>query len=137
MTGHLGQKAQDFYARFVNLEAIKTFVRKALGCQCPEEVFQQIIIGAPTIFPDSNPGWDLQMLIGFRLLISLVPVSKLRNLPEDITKMLQTGKEMRDQHGLNRFRLVLLGRLDQALSESLAAKAQQLDEKIHLHILEL
>lgn len=137
MSADLDLKAQEFYATLIDLDAIKTFVRNQLGCQCTEEVFQQIIVGAPTIFPEDNPGWDLQMLIGFRLLISLVPVSKLRNLPEDITKMLQAGKDMRDRHGLNRFRLVLLGQLDKALSESLAAKAQQLDEKIHLHVIEL
>jgi hypothetical protein len=136
MSADLDRKAQDFYATFINLAAIKTFVRKELGCQCAEEVFQQIIVGAPTIYPQGNPGWDLQILIGFRLLISLVPVSKLGNLPEDITKMLQAGQELRDRHGLNRFRLVLLGRLDKASSESLAHQTQQLDEKIHLHVIE-
>lgn len=133
---YLDQKAQDFYAMFVNLEAIKTFVRKKLGCQCEDKVFDQTVIGVPTIFPEGNPGWDLQILIGFRLLISLVSMQKLRSPDEDISKMLQAGKDMRDKHGLNRFRLVLLGRLDEALYGSLSKKAQQLDEKIHLHVIE-
>jgi hypothetical protein len=137
MTGQVDIKAQNFYATFVNLEAIKAFVRTQLGCQCEDEVFKQTVIGAPAIFPEDNPGWDLQILIGFRLLISLVPVLKLRSLDEDIRKMLQSGKNMRDRHGLNRFRLVLLGQLEKELYESCQKKAQQLDEKIHLHVIEL
>ena len=137
MTGQLGFKVQNFYATFINLEAIKTFVRKELGCQCDENVFKQTVIGVPAIFPEANPGWDLQILIGFRLLISLVAVQKLRSLNGDISKMLQAGKDMRDKHGLNRFRLVLLGQLDEELYESCQKKAQQLDERIHLHVIEI
>jgi hypothetical protein len=137
MTDQLDLKAQNFYASFINLEAIKAFVRKQLGCQCEEEVFKQTVVGAPTIFSEDNPGWDLQIMVGFRLLISLVPVQKLRSPDEDISKMLQAGKEMRDKHGLNRFRLVLLGRLDKELYESCQKKAQQLDARIHLHVIEI
>jgi len=137
MTDHFDLKVQDFYATFINLGAIKAFVRNQLGCQCEEEVFKQTVIGVPLIFPEDNPGWDLQILIGFRLLISLVPVKKLTSPSDDITKILQAGKKIRDKQGLNRFRLVLLGRLDKNLHETLIQKAQQFDEKIHLHVIEL
>jgi len=132
----LDPKAQDFYATFINLAAIKTFVRNQLGCQCEDKVFEHTVIGAPVIFPEADPGWDLQIMVGFRLLISLVSAQKLRSPHDDIGKMLQAGKDLRNRHGLNRFRLVLLGQLDKALSESLTRKAQQLDEKIHLHVIE-
>jgi hypothetical protein len=134
---HSSLKPPDFYATFINLEAIKTFVRKDLGCQCEDNVFDHTVIGLPSIFPEDNPGWDLQMLIGFRLLVSLASVQTLRSIPRDIMKMLQSGKEIRDKHGLNRFRLVLLGRLDQESYESCQQLAQQLDERIHIHVIEI
>jgi hypothetical protein len=136
MTDQLDLKVKDFFGTFINLEAIKTLVRKELGCQCDENVFKQIVIGVPAIFPEDNAGWDLQIMIGFRLLISLVMAQKLR-FHDDISKMLQLGKDMRDRHGLNRFRLVFLGHIDEELYESWQKKAQQLDERIHLHVIEL
>lgn len=136
MTDQLGFKVQNFCATFINLEAIKTFVRKELGCQCDENVFTQTVIGVPAIFPEDNAGWDFQIMIGFRLLISLVAVQKLRS-HDDISKMLQVGKDTRDRHGLNRFRLVLLGHIDMELYESWQKKVQQIDERIHLHFIEI
>jgi hypothetical protein len=136
MSANSDLKAQEFYATLIDLEAIKSFVRKELGCQCEDEVFKQAVIGVPAIFPEDNPGWDLQIMVGFRLLISVVSVQKLRS-HDDISKMLRAGKIIRDRHGLNRFRLVLLGRVDKELYESWQKKAPQLDDKIHLHIIEL
>jgi hypothetical protein len=100
-------------------------------------VFEQTVIGVPSIFPDNNPGWDLQILIGFRLLVSLVSVQNLGSVHEDIAKMLQSGTDLRDQHGLNRFRLVLLGRLDEGLPESCMTKARPLDDRIQLRVIEI
>ena len=137
MMDHVDLKAQDFYATFINLDAIKTFVRKELGCQCEDKVFQQTVIGVPSIFSEDNPGWDLQILIGFRLLVSLASVQRLNSINDDVSKMLQAGKDLRDKHGLNRFRLVLLGHLDQELYESCQKKSQQLDDKIHLHVIKI
>jgi hypothetical protein len=137
MSADVDRKAQEFYATLLDREAIQAFVRNRLGCQCEEKVFEQIVIGVPSIFPGAHPGWDLQILIGFRLLVSLVAVEKLNPLDNDIYNLLQTGKELRDRQGLNRFRLVLLGRLDQNLYASCQQKAQQFDDRIHLHVLEV
>ena len=79
MMDHLDLKVRDFYATFINLDAIKTFVRKELGCQCEDKVFDQTVIGVPSVFSDDNPGWDLQILIGFRLLY-LLPQFKRSDL---------------------------------------------------------
>jgi hypothetical protein len=133
----LDKKLRDFYATFVNLESIKSFVREDLGCKCKDEVFNQIVIGIPAIFSEVNGGWDLQILVGFRLLISFVQAEKLKSFEDDITNMLQAGKGIRDKYGLNRFRLVLLGHLDKGLYEICQKKAQELDERIHVHVIEV
>jgi hypothetical protein len=137
MADQLDKKLRDFYATFINPDAIKTFVRERLGCKCDDEVFNQIVIGMPAIFPENNPGWDLQILVGFRLLISFVSVERLSSLDEDIISMLEAGKEVRDNHSLNRFRLVLLGHLDKELNEAYRRKAQELDDKIHVHVIKI
>jgi hypothetical protein len=131
----LDKNLRNFYATFINPEAIKSFARE-LGCNCEDSVFNQIVIGKPSIFPGENPGWDLQIMIGFRLLISLVAVERLKSIKEDIGKLLQAGKEIRDKHGLNRFRLVLLGEVEKELYELCEGKAQELDDRIHVHVIE-
>lgn len=127
-------KLRNFYATFINPDAIKSFARE-LGCNCEDSVFNQIVIGMPSIFSGENPGWDMQIMIGFRLLISIAPVQKLKSINEDIVKILQAGKEIRDKHGLNRFRLVLLGEVDKDLYEACEKKAQGLDDRIHVHVI--
>jgi hypothetical protein len=128
-------KLRNFYATFFNPDAIKTFVRERLGCKCEDSVFNQIVIGMPSIFSCDNPGWDLQMMIGFRLLISIAPVQKLKSINEDIGKILQAGKQVRDRNSLNRFRLVLLGRVEKDIYEEGQKKARELDDRIHVHVI--
>ena len=130
-------KLRNFYATFINPDAIKTFVREELGCKCEDSVFNQIVIGMPSIFPGENPGWDMQIMIGFRLLISIVPVKRIKSIDEDIVKILQAGKEIRDQLGLNRFRLVLLGDVEKELYEACQRRAHKLDDRIHVHVIEI
>jgi hypothetical protein len=108
-----------------------------LGCKCEDSVFNQIVIGMPEIFPEDNPGWDLQILIGFRLLTSFVSVERLGSFDEDITNILRTGKEVRDKYSLNRFRLVFLGHIYRGLYEYCQKKLRQFDEKIHVHFIEI
>jgi hypothetical protein len=132
---HLDSKLRNFYAIFINPDAIKAFVREELGCKCEDSVFNQIVIGMPSIFSGDNPGWDMQIMIGFRLLISITPVKKLKSINGDILKILKRGKEIRDQHGLNRFRLVLLGEVNKELYEACQKKAQELDARIHVHVI--
>lgn len=128
---------RNFYANFINQDAIKTFVREELGCKCEDSVFDQIVVGMPSIFSGENPGCDLKIMIGFRLLISFAPVQKVKSVNKDIIKMLQAGKEFRDEHGLNQFRLVLLGEIEKDLYEACQRKAQELDDRIHVYVIEV
>jgi hypothetical protein len=129
-------KLRNFYATFINPDAIKTFARE-LGCNCEDSVFNQIVVGTPSIFSGEYPGWDMQIMIGFRLLIAFVAVKRVKSTNEDIVKLLQAGKEIRDKNGLNRFRLVLLGEVEKELYEMSQKKAQELYDRIHVHFLEI
>ena len=75
---HSNSYLREFYATFVNPDAIKTFVKAKLGCNCEDSVFNQIVIGMPSISSGDNPGWDMQIMIGFRLLISIAPIERLK-----------------------------------------------------------
>jgi hypothetical protein len=137
MDHHLNLNSHDLVSTFINLNHVKTFVREELGCKCEDSVFNQVVIGVPSIFMGVNPGWTLQILIGFRLLVSFVPVQALKSVNEDVVaKLLQEGKQIRDKHKLNRFRLVLLGHLDTELFEACQKEAQDIDDRMHVHVIE-
>ena len=64
-------------------------------------------------------------------------VNKLKPTIEDVVKLLKLGQQIRDKHNLNRFRLVLMGHLDKELYEICQIKAQEFDERIHIHVIEV
>jgi len=120
-------------AALIDYTAVRTLVVEKLGCQCPDEVFSQLVVGVPSIFPGEDAGWAAQILVGFRLLVSLVSVQDLKSIREDVVKLLHEGRRLRERHGLNRFRLVLVGHLDKKTLEACQAEAQQMDERMHVH----
>lgn len=109
--------------------ALRAFVRDTLGCTCPEAVFDALAV--------SDLGVDGQvagtrLVIGNRLLIYLlqtgVPVAAIGALAA-------AGQADRDRHGLNRFRLVVVGAdgVTTDAHEAAFAAAVAGDTKAHLH----
>jgi hypothetical protein len=113
---------------------IKHFVRSTLGCGCPDEVFQDLVIerqpavaGRPAI---------VQLLVGSRLLIHVVAPPESAAVNGWIEQLVSNGRAARDRHGYNRFRLVVAARLPTASERQLLdgfARAIVGDEKAHLH----
>lgn len=118
-------------------QALKSFVRDGLGCGCPDEVFSKIQI-------EKNPAGfqglsiDCLIRIGDRLLVAIRLLESLNGeLGEDIKRSLEIGKQLRDDTGFNRFRLVVTSQ--EADSIAPAFKEQfdgldGLDDRIHLHV---
>ncbi len=110
---------------------IKKFVQQVLGCQCPEEVFQNINW--------KNKGSVLEINISNRLLINIC----LKNI-NDLNKkliidLLKTGKKQRDYENFNRFRLVIPIKNNSKIKEKYKILTKIFfprDDKIHLHIVE-
>ena len=115
-------------------DSIEHFVRGTLGCGCPDEVFQDVVIdrlpavaGRPAI---------VQLLVGSRLLIHVVAPPEGAAVNGWIEQLVSSGRAARDRHGYNRFRLVIA-------SQGLPASAREIrdrfvratvgDEKAHLH----
>ena len=119
-------------------QIVKDFVTGVLGCQCPDEVFQEIEI----LMEDSG----LRILIGNRLLVRLFPLGKKANsiTTERLLEIFKNGQRERDLKGFNRFRLVLIvndGDEAKQRIDNLSQKVQDAfkrtqgeDDCMHLHV---
>jgi hypothetical protein len=121
--------------------AIKELVTGALGCQCPDEVFEIIEHDVPG---DGIGG--LLVRVGGRLMVRLLPVGKMGGAPRPgkLVDMLQDGRTERDRKGFNRFRLVLICGSDDELDkwgriadEAMASFKDTVDsdDRVHIHVL--
>ena len=136
MSKSLCLKPNNLAETFLNLDAIRRLIRKELGCDCPEEVFDQIVVGYPSIFGSPNIPSSVQVLVGHRLLVSLVPVDHLQDVAKNGKQFLVEGKDIRDGHGLNRYRLVLVGHVSEEVLGELQKEADDMDDRMHVHLIE-
>jgi hypothetical protein len=115
-------------------DSIEHFVRSTLGCGCPDEVFQHVVIsrlpavaGRPAI---------VQLLVGSRLLIHVVALPDGLAANGRIEQLASNGCTTRDRHGYNRFRLVIVSPAPPASTGEIQqrfARAIVGDPKAHLH----
>jgi hypothetical protein len=115
---------------------IERFVREVLGCQCPDEVFRSIE-AAPG--PVLEPGIRVKerIVVGQRLLIYLVDSWEERDAVRLLESMVAWGIRDRDDHGLNRLRLVMSSSFHEEVSGEFKKAFQALsqsDERVHLHV---
>ena len=117
-------------------KVIREFVRKTLGCNCPEEVFQYIDCRT-VVNIDENilPAYEIN--IGNRLLIFAAGIDEVDSLRSVLSKLVQAGINKRDEKKFNRFRLVLLtARVNDVAEEALGIfNSLVTDEKVHLHVI--
>jgi hypothetical protein len=70
----------------------------------------------------------LALDVGGRLLVAVVPAAAAD--ASALQAALEAGRELRDDRGMNRFRLVLEGEVGGALVSALAMP----DERVHVHV---
>jgi hypothetical protein len=114
--------------------SVEGFVRGTLGCGCPDEVFEQVIIshlpgvaGRPPI---------VQLLVGSRLLIHVAHPPVGQAVDGWVEQLVANGRAARDRHGYNRFRLVIASATPPAAVREIQerfARAILGDRKAHLH----
>ena len=113
---------------------IKQFVRDVLGCGCPDDVFEQIIVSEQSdLVPVANTVYE----IGGRLLVMLVHPCDWQASKVSLEQLVIAGRRHRDRHGFNRFRLVVASD-DTELIKQLPVMFEALtniDEKMHLHVM--
>jgi hypothetical protein len=119
-----------------NRSDIEHFVRGTLGCGCPDEVFQSIVIGR--LPPAAGRPPMVQLLVGSRLLIHVVAMPEDAATGEWLEQLAAHGQAVRDRHGYNRFRLVLALPPSAAPPRGAAERfvsAVTGDARAHLHLL--
>jgi hypothetical protein len=120
-------------------DAVRSFVRDVLGCNCPDEVFESIGYDQPSGHPTGPI-----VTIGGRLIVRFIPFDTSVKDPipfsRSIMKFLVAGRRMRDRKGYNRFRLVIVfqggtGRYKRFIDETQRAfKGSSIDDgRAHLH----
>jgi hypothetical protein len=106
-------------------DRVEGLVKGRLGCGCPVEVFDHIQRrraagpGLPEVF---------ELQIGDRLLVHLADAAGVDRTT--VEALLEQGRRLRDERGLNRFRLVLIGRGMEPLPSPPVD-----DDRLHLHVL--
>lgn len=121
--------------RLAQRPAVEMLVRNLLGCKCPDEVFDSIAVKAPAANDMSSGYFDIELIVGGRLLVGLVYVDRLSDIRTEGRQLIDLGTALRDQKGLNRFRLVLVGEVLQRDTEDLELHAAALDDKVHIHVI--
>jgi hypothetical protein len=116
------------------MNPIEHFVRGTLGCQCPDEVFRSVSVD-PTRTEDGAIGYT-RLRVGNRLLIFILDTAAVRVAGGALTDLVACGRRERDEHGYNRFRLVIA--CDEPASAGSAVQsafdeAAGNDERTHLH----
>jgi hypothetical protein len=119
----------------VKTENIIAFVRRTLGCNCPEEVFSSI--SCQSDVPCNGCVLDLKINVGNRLLIYVVTVDDPDSLVHVLPALVSAGKKERDGAGFNRFRLVLAADDTSKIGKEAGQIFSSLnrDEKVYLHTL--
>lgn len=111
---------------------IKTFVQGTLGCSCPEEVFDRIVV-------DAGAGEiSHRIRIGGRLLVYVLNAERASDIPGAVASALQEGVRERDREHFNRLRLVVVSSAPDRIAEAAQAAfsgSPNRDDKTHLHLL--
>jgi len=114
---------------------IEIFAREVLGCGCPDDVFLDISVEKdPASF--AGPPVEFLMKIGGRLMIGVTPESRSDEAANQLQRLLETGRNLRDREGFNRFRLVFISDDQANMQKSIEKKLNGfsgLDDRVHAH----
>lgn len=114
--------------------SIKKFVRQHLGCACPDEVFENITVTEQSgIFSSASTVYE----IGGRLFVAVFTPEDWHDMASHLGKLVDAGKQYRDRHGYNRFRLVIATNGHDATKnlQLIFDGLSNIDEKTHLHVI--
>lgn len=115
-------------------ESIKHFVREQLACACPDEVFDDIRVTEQSgIFSAAHTVYE----IGGRLFVAIFVPVDWHDIAKQLDRLVAAGKQFRDQHGYNRFRMVIVTDKDDAGKnlQQVFDDLPDIDEKMHLHVI--
>lgn len=119
-----------------NNATLKTFIKDTLGCGCPDAVFEKIEVSKYRTEGYSNE--FTRIVVGDTLLIYMVRPADSEPVHDSVEVIALQGKNDRDRHRYNRFRLVLATNDEPAHDDTIKKRFRQhfgADEKMHLHFI--
>ncbi|MEE8547338.1 MAG: hypothetical protein V3S63_04435 [bacterium] len=124
----------------VTKEQMVSFVRDTLGCQCPDDVFDDVSSEEPdsagrllnllkSLDPEAADSVMRVISVGGKLIVIVSSLTE----GSFIRRLLEAGVSVREAFGYNRLRLALVtgGSLESSEREILDG----FDERVHLHVL--
>jgi hypothetical protein len=118
-------------------QKITEFVKGVLGCKCPVEVFNTIVISQ--LRNQHIPFSISRFNIGDTLLLYVASPASSDQLQNALSEIACMGRDDRDLHGFNRFRLVIADRislLNPKIAERQFIAEAAGDGKMHIHFVE-
>jgi len=112
--------------------AAARLVRGRLGCDCPDSVFEHYRIRIRM----EGPAPMVQLIMGGKLLVWIMDAGDALSLERTVHEILEMGLRERDRRVLNRFRLVVVGKIDPASTDAFARAAESLDPRVHFHVVD-
>jgi hypothetical protein len=112
--------------------AAERLVRGRLGCECPDSVFAHFQIQVLA----AGPAPMVQLIMGGKLLVWIMNAGDASRPADTVPEILRMGLLERDRRGLNRFRLVVAGKIAPESADAFARTAESLDPKVHFHTLD-
>lgn len=121
---------------FSEHHVLKYFVRDTLGCSCPDDVFNDIVVEQKNQLANSQINY-YRILVGKRLLIYLLGDIDCSKLQHILALATHEGMKERDNMKYNRFRLVLHCDNDDMIQPALSTfeSIRGIDEKAHMHFI--
>lgn len=121
---------------------VKQFARQVLGCDCPDEVFEEITWerDLPSPAGGGDLGVAVRLDVGHRLLVHVVVADQTSTLQRGFPALVRAGIAERDAGGYNRVRFVVATPRHQfvgPVAERLFAQQPGRDAKVHLHVLDV
>jgi len=120
-----------------NNEKIKVFVRDALGCGCPEKVFEKIDVNK--LLTVTHEKEISRIVVGDTLLIYIIHPASSATFVDNVESIGLAGKSDRDANNYNRFRLVVSGFEGDVKQEQVSERFSKMfdtDEKMHIHFVD-
>ena len=117
-----------------NNENLKAFVKNALGCGCPEKVFEKIDVSK--LLTVEHGKEITRIVVGETLLIYIIRTESSGNFVDSVESIGLAGKADRDTNNYNRFRLVVSGFEDDVQQGKVSERFSESfnsDEKMHIH----
>ncbi len=109
---------------------VKDLVLNALGCECDEQLFEQVRL----IQGEASPGKSMfSLVVGEQLLIIFADYSRLDPFDDEMPRLILAGLTYSDSIGFQQVRIVLPDTIPDTHRKLVDSELGKIDDRIHVH----